>query len=93
MTEQYRIPDSVRYLETGEGGVLLDLDTNRYHRVNRTGARVWEGLQDGSPPEQVVSETATDNNNESVLDDIQSFVAQLLEEGLLERCHDSDRMG
>ncbi len=33
-----------RELAEGEGALLLHLDTDAYHRLNRTGALLWEAL-------------------------------------------------
>jgi hypothetical protein len=38
----------------GEHMVLIHMDTNRIFELNRTGARVWELLQDGEDAEGIV---------------------------------------
>lgn len=44
--------------EGGEG-ILVDLNTKQYYRLNETGALVWRGLENGSTVEDIVSEMQT----------------------------------
>lgn len=41
--------------EGGEG-ILVDLNTKQYYRLNETGALVWRSLEKGCTVEQIVSE-------------------------------------
>jgi coenzyme PQQ synthesis protein D (PqqD) len=41
--------------EGGEG-ILVDLNTKQYYRLNETGALIWRGLEKGSTIEEIVTE-------------------------------------
>jgi hypothetical protein len=41
--------------EGGEG-ILVDLNTKQYYRLNETGALIWRALEKGSTIEDIVSE-------------------------------------
>jgi hypothetical protein len=41
--------------EGGEG-ILVDLNTKQYYRLNETGALIWRSLEKGSTVEEIVSE-------------------------------------
>lgn len=41
--------------EGGEG-ILVDLNTKQYYRLNETGALIWRSLEKGWTPTQIVSE-------------------------------------
>lgn len=41
--------------EGGEG-ILVNLNTKQYYRLNETGALIWRGLENGSTVEDIVSE-------------------------------------
>ena len=40
----------------GQEGILVDLNTKQYYRLNETGAVVWRGLEKGNAVEEIVSE-------------------------------------
>jgi Coenzyme PQQ synthesis protein D (PqqD) len=44
--------------DDGEG-VLIDVKTKRYYRVNETGLLVWQGLQNGLTHTQIVQQLTT----------------------------------
>ena len=41
--------------EGGEG-ILVDLNTKQYYRLNETGALIWRALEKGSTIEEIVTE-------------------------------------
>lgn len=41
--------------EGGEG-ILVDLNTKQYYRLNETGALIWRGLEKGCTLEEIISE-------------------------------------
>ena len=41
--------------EGGEG-ILVNLNTKQYYKLNETGALIWRGLENGSTVEAIVSE-------------------------------------
>jgi len=40
----------------GQEGILVDLNTKQYYRLNETGAVVWRGLEKGNAVEEIVSQ-------------------------------------
>ena len=44
--------------EGGEG-ILVDLNTKQYYRLNETGALIWRGLEKGRTVEDIVTEMQT----------------------------------
>ena len=44
--------------EGGEG-ILVDLNTKQYYRLNETGALIWRGLEKGRTLEDIVTEMQT----------------------------------
>lgn len=48
---KYTAAPGVRVLETQDGCLLLDLETNAYYSLNRTGVTAWEGITQGHTEE------------------------------------------
>jgi hypothetical protein len=40
----------------GQEGILVDLNTKQYYRLNETGSLIWRALEKGNSVEQIVSE-------------------------------------
>ena len=40
----------------GREGILVDLNSKQYYRLNETGSLVWRGLEKGSSVEEIISE-------------------------------------
>ena len=40
----------------GKEGILVDLNTKQYYRLNETGSLVWRGLEKGNTVEEIVTE-------------------------------------
>jgi hypothetical protein len=40
----------------GQEGILVDLNTKQYYRLNETGSLIWCALEKGNSVEQIVSE-------------------------------------
>lgn len=40
----------------GKEGILVDLNTKQYYRLNETGALIWRGLEKGNSIDDIVSE-------------------------------------
>jgi Coenzyme PQQ synthesis protein D (PqqD) len=40
----------------GTGGILVDLNTKQYYRLNETGSLIWRGLEKGNTVQDIVSE-------------------------------------
>ena len=53
-----RVPDRVVFREMAQETVLLDIDTGRYHGVDRIGARFFEVMRSGVPLARAASTLA-----------------------------------
>lgn len=40
----------------GKEGILVDLNTKQYYRLNETGSLIWRGLEEGNSVEDIVSQ-------------------------------------
>lgn len=40
----------------GREGILVDLNSKQYYRLNETGSLVWRGLEKGNSVEEIISE-------------------------------------
>lgn len=40
----------------GKEGILVDLNTKQYYRLNETGSLIWRGLEKGNSLEEIVVE-------------------------------------
>ena len=40
----------------GQEGILVDLNTKQYYRLNETGSVVWRGLEKGNSVDEIVAE-------------------------------------
>lgn len=40
----------------GEEGILVDLNTKQYYRLNETGSLIWRGLEKGDSVEDIVAQ-------------------------------------
>jgi hypothetical protein len=79
------LPD-VLFRQVGEDGVLVNLKTERYLGLNRTGARMWEALgRTGSIQhayDDLLREYDVDAN--SLKEDLLAFIGELVEQQLVE---------
>ena len=75
-----------RGLAEGEGGVLLHLDSAQYHSVNAVGAAIWELAATGPSLESLVRDlrVKVDDAPEDLENDVDEFLGQLAERGLVE---------
>ncbi|MFT4704825.1 MAG: hypothetical protein ACI81R_002533 [Bradymonadia bacterium] len=70
-------------------GVLLHLDTKCYYSLNESGVILWKRVEGGDPPpnveELVVALTSVyDVSDDQAKSDVETLVAELVAEGLLE---------
>jgi hypothetical protein len=81
----YDVPESVLRAALEREEVLLNSETGQYHVLNDTGRRVLVQLQDGKTPEQAAKAIAAETNvaSDTVRHDVDTFVAALVERGLL----------
>jgi hypothetical protein len=88
------MPDSIRppaadvaFRRLGEGGVLVDLRTDRLFELNDTGATVWEGLAAGLRFDDIVATltTAFDVTPAIAEREARALIESLTAAGLLDR--------
>jgi hypothetical protein len=82
----YGIPRPVVRAEVDDGQVLLNPSTGVYHSVNRTGAELLECFAEGLTMSEAAERLASQRRQprDQVFGDAQTFVASMLERGLLE---------
>ena len=73
--------------EEGEA-LLLNVADGMYYALNRTGAVVWEALNDGSDPVEAVASAWPDVPLDAVRADVQQVLDDLTEAGLARRRDD-----
>ena len=86
---------STRFLSTEDGALLLNLDTDAYYALNRTGLEAWKILSTGRRLE-VVAEVLTgsfDVSRGEALGCLRRFTAELLKESLLVERNESEPTG
>jgi hypothetical protein len=69
----------------GSGGVILDLDTSLYFEVNRSGARIWQLIEQGLDISQIVDRIQSESSappNE-VINDLDTFLQELAARSLV----------
>lgn len=74
-----------RALADDAGALLLHRDTDAYHRLNRTGARLWEALERPATLSWLVRELAgqLDTDPNVLREDLEPYLASLVERELL----------
>jgi hypothetical protein len=79
--------DVLEWREVEGEVVALDLRSNTYLAVNRTGAAIWPALMSGADREELVRRlTETfDVSEEHAATDLDAFLAELAAQDLLER--------
>ena len=71
----------------GDHMVLIHMDTNKIFELNRTGARVWELLQDGEDSEGIVRRMLEefDVQDDHLRDEVRAVLERLEGEKLVRR--------
>jgi hypothetical protein len=67
--------------------VVINLQNGLYYSSNEVGAFIWEAITDGDIPDTIVRNIAAncDALEEDVANDVHTFIAHLIEIGLLEQ--------
>ena len=79
------IPEEVVFEVLGEEAVLLNLRTGVYFRLNDTGTRIWQLIEAGERPAEVVETMAREYevDRESARRDVDRLVDELTRRQLL----------
>lgn len=82
----YKVPDGVLRAELEGEEVMLNSATGVYHLLNKTGRFVIDSLQRGRSLDEAVDEIVarSGTSHAQVMEDARSFVAAMLERGLIE---------
>lgn len=88
--QQFRLePQSEIVFTDFEGGegILVDLNSKQYYRLNETAALIWRGLEQRRNPEEIVEEllAAYDVTREHASGSIANLVAKFEAHHLLKR--------
>lgn len=70
----------------GRGTLLLHLDTDAYHRLNRTGSLIWDGLEGGARTVEELAErlaSALGVEPATVRDDVSAYLSHLASRDLV----------
>jgi hypothetical protein len=59
------IPAHLRTVVSQDGAAILDVSRNRIVTLNSTGGFVWERLQKGSSPQQIVDELVKESSGDA----------------------------
>jgi Coenzyme PQQ synthesis protein D (PqqD) len=72
--------------EGGEG-ILVDLNSKQYYRLNESGALIWRGLENGWTPTEIVSEMQNvyDVSNEHAQTSVDRLLRTLESNRLIKR--------
>ncbi|SFC92080.1 PqqD family protein [Tropicimonas isoalkanivorans] len=84
--DRFRVPQNVLPRTVGEEMVILDLNSDRYFGLNRSGAFIWSLFADGSTVGAIISTVAAefDVAQADVRSDLEALVSELRERGLIE---------
>lgn len=71
----------------GHEGILVDLNTKQYYRLNETGSVVWRGLEKGRTVDEIVSDIQKtyDVTNEHAQASVEKLVSSLEKSNLVKR--------
>ena len=83
---RYRLPGTVLRAQLETSDVLLNTTSGLYHQLSGSGPGIVEDLQAGATVQSIIASLAerTDAEPERIRRDVTSFVASLVEQGLLE---------
>lgn len=83
----YRCAPDVLFQEVDGEIVLLDLESERYFGLNRTGARIWQLVGEGAAPDAIVDrlQREFEADRAAIARDVEALLDQLLRAGLLVR--------
>lgn len=74
-----------RDLATGDGALLLHLDSGEYHGINATGSAIWKLIDGKRTVDEIAAalRAAVDDPPEGLLEEVRRFVSDLRARRLL----------
>jgi Coenzyme PQQ synthesis protein D (PqqD) len=81
----YTISTGVRSTRNQDGGTLLDISQGQVFRLNVTGSRIFERLQQGQTESQIIDGMSQefDIAGPAIRSDVREFLSSLAERGLI----------
>ena len=81
----FTIPENLTYVSNRDGALILDKPKNAMTPLNSTGAYIWQRLEQGTSPDDIVNGLAseTDSDPKVVAADVNLFLEDLKSQGLL----------
>jgi hypothetical protein len=81
----FTIPENLTYVSNRDGALILDKPKNAMTPLNSTGAYIWQRLEQGTSPDDIVNELAseTESDPKVVAADVNLFLEDLKSQGLL----------
>lgn len=81
----FTIPANLTYVSNRDGALILDKPKNAMTPLNSTGAYIWQRLERGTLPDDIVAELAneTDSDPKAVAADVNLFLEDLKSQDLL----------
>jgi PqqD family protein of HPr-rel-A system len=79
------VNESVVYAELDDEAVLLDVETGVYFGLNAIGTQIWNALQQGASPAEIVRQVLAEYEVEppALQADVAEFLATLQARGLI----------
>ncbi|MDA8019632.1 MAG: PqqD family protein [Thermoanaerobaculia bacterium] len=86
MKRHYRLREDIRFRVVGDEAVVLQLAGSQVMGLNPTGTRILELVEAGQKPEDIVETLTleTEGDPETVRKDVEAFLAELVEQAVLE---------
>jgi hypothetical protein len=86
---EWTVADDVLLHEEEGEALLLNVADGNYYALNRTGAVVWQALNDGVDPTEAVAATWPDVGRETIVGDVRQVLDELEDAGLVRPREDS----
>ena len=85
--DSYKISPRFSWKKLGTGCILLDLEKGSYFTLNDTASLIWDGVMRGLGEEAIAASVAAQYviSLEQARADVGGTIAQLVQEGVLER--------
>jgi hypothetical protein len=87
--QTFEIADDTLFRTVENEAVLLHLNDGNYYSLNETSIYFWEALRDRQPLEPVIERIVTEyeTTQEAVLQDLRTFLRELLDYHLIQVAH------
>ena len=92
VTNMFRVSDTIRWTETADGGILLDVHHGQMFCLNVVGAKILELMQQGYDESRIADEISRDYgaSKEVVRADVIEFIETLQKRHILQPTRSAD---